>query len=136
MATRKSPVLVVVQLTGGNDFMNTLIPYTRGIYHDSRPVVGIKAEDVLPLDDTFTWPVTIISDSEENLYVSDEFLHRIIAFNSEGEHIGTWGEHGTDAGQLNGPAGIAFDPEENLYVVDSLGHRVQKFTKDGKFLLG
>lgn len=87
-------------------------------------------------DGQFTWPVTIISDSEENLYVSDEFLHRIVAFNSEGEHISAWGEHGTDAGQLNGPAGIAFDPEENLYVVDSLGHRVQKFTKDGKFLLG
>ena len=37
--------------------MNTLIPYTAGIYHDSRPVVGIKAEDVLPLDvdDTLGW---------------------------------------------------------------------------------
>ena len=55
--TKKAPVLVVVQLSGGNDFMNTLIPYTSGIYHDSRPVVGIKAEDVLPLDvdDTLGW---------------------------------------------------------------------------------
>ena len=35
--TKKDPVLVVVQLSGGNDFMNTLIPYTAGIYHDSRP---------------------------------------------------------------------------------------------------
>lgn len=86
-------------------------------------------------DGQFTWPVTLLADSEENLYVSDEFLHRIVAFNQEGEHIGTWGEHGTDAGQLNGPAGIAFDADENLYVVDSLSHRVQKFTKDGKFLL-
>ena len=50
--TKKPPVLVVVQLSGGNDFMNTLIPYTAGIYHDSRPVVGIKAEDVLPHNDT------------------------------------------------------------------------------------
>lgn len=47
----KAPVLVVIQLTGGNDFMNTLIPYTSGIYHDSRPVVGIPAEDVLPISD-------------------------------------------------------------------------------------
>ena len=55
--TGKAPVLVVVQLSGGNDFMNTLIPYTAGIYHDSRPVVGIKAEDVLPLevDDALGW---------------------------------------------------------------------------------
>ncbi|MCY3723049.1 MAG: hypothetical protein OXG97_12585, partial [Candidatus Poribacteria bacterium] len=55
--TKKAPVLVVVQLSGGNDFMNTLIPYTSGIYHDSRPVVGIKSENVLPseVDDKLGW---------------------------------------------------------------------------------
>ena len=54
---KKDPVLVVVQLSGGNDFMNTLIPYTAGIYHDSRPVVGIKAENVLTseVDDALGW---------------------------------------------------------------------------------
>ncbi len=41
-----APVLVVVQLTGGNDFMNTIIPYTNGIYYDSRPTVGIPADQV------------------------------------------------------------------------------------------
>lgn len=48
----KAPVLVVVQLTGGNDFMNTIIPYTNGVYHDSRPTVGIPAEQVLPCSET------------------------------------------------------------------------------------
>lgn len=48
----QAPVLVVVQLSGGNDFMNTIIPYTNGIYHDSRPIVGIAAEQVLPLNAT------------------------------------------------------------------------------------
>ena len=43
------PVLVVVQLTGGLDFMNTLIPYTEGAYYDSRPHVGIPQDKVLPL---------------------------------------------------------------------------------------
>ena len=33
------PVLVVVQLSGGNDFMNTVIPISNGIYHDSRPIL-------------------------------------------------------------------------------------------------
>ena len=47
----KSPVLVVVQLSGGNDFMNTVIPYTNPIYHDSRPKVGISQEQAIPLDD-------------------------------------------------------------------------------------
>jgi uncharacterized protein (DUF1501 family) len=48
----KAPVLVIVQLSGGNDFMNTIIPYTNGIYHDSRPTVRIPEEHVLPMNDT------------------------------------------------------------------------------------
>ncbi len=51
-AGNKSPVLVVIQLTGGNDFMNTLVPYANGVYHDARPTVGIQEEDILPIDDT------------------------------------------------------------------------------------
>jgi uncharacterized protein (DUF1501 family) len=50
-----APVLVVVQLTGGNDFMNTIIPYTHGIYYDSRPTVGIAVEQVLPLNNTLAF---------------------------------------------------------------------------------
>ena len=48
----KSPVLVVVQLSGGNDFMNTVIPYTNSVYYDNRPLVGIPQDQVLPIDDT------------------------------------------------------------------------------------
>ena len=46
----KPTVFVVVQLTGGNDFMNTVIPYGNGTYYDSRPVIGIPQERVLPID--------------------------------------------------------------------------------------
>ena len=48
----KPPVLVVVQLTGGNDFMNTLVPYSNGVYYDARPTVVIPQEEVLPINDT------------------------------------------------------------------------------------
>ena len=50
-ANTKPPVLVIIQLTGGLDFMNTLIPYTESIYYDSRPVVGVKQETVLPINE-------------------------------------------------------------------------------------
>ena len=50
-STTKDPILVVIQLTGGNDYMNTVIPYSDGRYHDNRPTVGIPAEQVLPIDD-------------------------------------------------------------------------------------
>ena len=47
----KDPVLVIIQLSGGNDFMNTVVPYTNGIYHDVRPLVGIPEDRVLPIND-------------------------------------------------------------------------------------
>jgi uncharacterized protein (DUF1501 family) len=50
-STKKDPVLVVVQLTGANDYMNTVIPYTNALYHDNRPTVGIPQDQVLPIDD-------------------------------------------------------------------------------------
>ena len=43
--------LVVVQLTGGNDFMNTLVPYTSEHYHDARKKVVLKEDQVLPISD-------------------------------------------------------------------------------------
>ncbi len=50
-AAVKDPVLVVVQLTGGNDYLNTVVPYADGRYYDYRPTVHIPPEQVLPLDD-------------------------------------------------------------------------------------
>ena len=47
----KPPVLVVLQLTGGNDYFNTVIPYTDGNYYDSRPSLQIPQDRVLKLND-------------------------------------------------------------------------------------
>jgi uncharacterized protein (DUF1501 family) len=47
----KKPTLVVVQLAGGNDFMNTIIPYSNGLYYDYRPTVRIAEDTVLPIND-------------------------------------------------------------------------------------
>ena len=42
--------LVVVQLTGGNDYLNCVVPYNDPIYFDSRKNVGIAEDKVLPID--------------------------------------------------------------------------------------
>ena len=44
--------LVVIQLTGGNDFMNTIVPYTNGHYFDARKKIVISQDNVLPINDT------------------------------------------------------------------------------------
>ena len=47
----KPPVLVMLQLTGGNDYFNTVIPYTDQNYFDARPRMHISEDSVLRLDD-------------------------------------------------------------------------------------
>ncbi|MBM12794.1 MAG: hypothetical protein CL759_12030 [Chloroflexi bacterium] len=49
-STKKDPILVVLQLTGGNDYMNTVIPHENPLYYDNRTTVGIPQEDMLPID--------------------------------------------------------------------------------------
>ena len=44
-------ILVVLQLSGGNDMLNTLVPYGDPLYWDNRPAVRIEEDQVLPLDD-------------------------------------------------------------------------------------
>ena len=42
--------LVVVQLSGGNDALNTIIPYGDDLYYDNRPYVNIPQEKILKID--------------------------------------------------------------------------------------
>jgi uncharacterized protein (DUF1501 family) len=44
-------VLVVVQMGGGNDGLNTVVPYSDDAYHQVRPTIGIAEKTVLTLDD-------------------------------------------------------------------------------------
>ena len=43
--------LVIVQLSGGNDGLNTVVPYGNDIYYQSRKSIAIQPEDVIKLDD-------------------------------------------------------------------------------------
>ena len=49
-STNRDPVLIVVQLTGGNDYMNTVVPYADPLYRANRPTVAVSEEGVLPID--------------------------------------------------------------------------------------
>ncbi len=44
-------ILVVVQLSGGNDGLNTVIPYRNDIYYKLRPTIGKTTNEVLRLND-------------------------------------------------------------------------------------
>jgi uncharacterized protein (DUF1501 family) len=46
-------VLVIINFLGGIDGLNTVVPYTNGLYYSQRPGVAIAQDSVLPLDGTF-----------------------------------------------------------------------------------
>ena len=47
---KRDKSLIVIELSGGNDGLNTIVPYDSGIYYDSRTTVRIEPEEVLPID--------------------------------------------------------------------------------------
>ena len=85
-------------------------------------------------DGKFIWPVAIALDSLENVYVTDEWLNRVSAYDRDGKFLGRWGSQGEGDGEWNRPSGIAVDREDNLFIADTLNHRVQKVTTQGKYL--
>jgi uncharacterized protein (DUF1501 family) len=44
-------ILIVLQLSGGNDGLNTIVPYRNDLYYQSRPTLGISREKVIPASD-------------------------------------------------------------------------------------
>ena len=46
----KNKNLVVIQLSGGNDYLNTIVPYESGLYYDYRPNMGLKDDSIIPVD--------------------------------------------------------------------------------------
>src|SRR5436189_2068995 len=48
---KKDTVLVVVELTGGNDGLNTVAPYGDDLYAKARPTLAFTKKDVLKIDD-------------------------------------------------------------------------------------
>jgi uncharacterized protein (DUF1501 family) len=54
-AATSDRILVVLELSGGNDGLNTLVPYGDDAYYRHRPTIGIKRERLRLVDDLFGW---------------------------------------------------------------------------------
>jgi uncharacterized protein (DUF1501 family) len=51
-APSTDPILVVIQLAGGNDGLNAIVPYGSNLYYGDRPNIAVPAKSVLPIDKT------------------------------------------------------------------------------------
>ena len=76
----------------------------------------------------FVWPAGIAVDSQQNVFVTDEWVHRVSVFTPEGDFLRMFGTAGNGDCQFNRPSGIAIDGNDDIYVVDTLNHRVQKLS--------
>ena len=54
-ANEPGRILVVFEWFGGNDGLNTIVPYGDPLYYAHRPTIGIKEADVLKIDAQFGW---------------------------------------------------------------------------------
>ena len=45
-------IVVFIKMNGGNDGLNTLIPYQNSSYYDLRPSISISSENLNPISDT------------------------------------------------------------------------------------
>src|SRR5882757_10852406 len=48
---KDSTILVVLQMAGGNDGINTVVPYANDFYHRARPKIGLNAQQIIKVND-------------------------------------------------------------------------------------
>ena len=85
-------------------------------------------------DGQMIWPSAVALDSDNMLYMADDFLQRVTVYDADGNYVSKWGTVGFGDGEFDGPSGLAFDADDNLLLVDHRNHRVQRMTKDGEFI--
>ncbi|CAF0957866.1 unnamed protein product [Adineta steineri] len=82
---------------------------------------------------SFNHPESVTYDPMGNMYVADEFNHRIQLYlvgQSNGTTIaGISGIPGNNSTMLYYPTSVAFDNQLNLYVADQVNQRIQKFLR-------
>ena len=54
-ASTSGRILVVFEWFGGNDGLNTIVPYADDVYYKHRPTIGIREKDVLKINQHVGW---------------------------------------------------------------------------------
>ncbi len=112
----------------------------------ANQIYQVSGQNALPMNH----PRQIAINKDGQIYVAEEFNHRISIFNPDGTFASSFGQlgqvyvegdpyfnkiSGADSGGVfNRPSGIAIGPSGNIYVADTWNYRIQVFTPDGKFL--
>ena len=130
-STKKDPVLVVLQLSGGNDYLNTVIPYTDPLYRDNRPGVHINDNELLKIDGDLGLHPSMSSIADMYNRNDVAIIHGVGYPNSPRSHFRSmdiWHTCEPDRVGTEGWLGLAardIDPnKENVVTVVSMGPSV------------
>jgi len=59
------------------------------------------------------WPFGVAVDTQNNVYVSDEWQNTISVFDQMGKFVRKWGKTGSGPGELRRPAGLVCEVNKN-----------------------
>ena len=84
----------------------------------------------------FNRPTKVAFDPQNgDLYIADGYGNsRIHKYSSDGKHLFSWGQPGTDPGEFNLPHSVCTDKDGMVYVADRENHRIQIFDSNGKYI--
>ena len=108
---------------------------------DRSPQVEVFSQDGVPVrawDVPNTTIVSELSIAGNKLFALGDGESRISVFTLDGTFLGSWGQTGTAAGQLDSPIGVAVDETHSFVYITDNGEqrkRVLKFTTGGVFVL-
>ena len=56
---KDSTILVILQMAGGNDGLNTVVPYSNDHYHNARPRLGLREKGLLKINDDLAFNASL-----------------------------------------------------------------------------
>ena len=128
-SANNEPVIVVVELNGGNDYLNTVVPYTNPLYYDNRPNQVIPEGQVLKINDELGLNPNIAPIKELYDQGKVAIIHGIGYANSSRSHFRSmdiWHTCEPDKVGTQGWAGLVsreLDPnKENVLTTINFGH--------------
>ena len=74
------------------------------------------------------------TDDAGNFYVADYDNHRVLKYDTDGQHLLTFGRDGQGPGEFRSLFVPRFDKDNILYITDTLNRRISFFDKDGQYL--
>jgi YD repeat-containing protein len=83
----------------------------------------------------FELPRGIAVDGHGNIWVSDQYNHRVEEFSPKGEYIAAYGSDGTGNGQFGTPTGLDVNQSTgNVYIADCEDNRIEELSSTGEFI--